>query len=460
MFAHIAHAPTILAISLTSRRFHGLSWDELLHTIVWKSADKATENVGFWEANSALAYIPTSLAMTLTSAHSIQAAVYIRPSATQLAKLNADEAAHPRLLDYVCRFQNLTTLSMDGLLPPVFYHVLLNLPNLTHLDLNSCLVPFAPPHFPFSYPSFWDKDIGHLTISVTHLTLRGAYAHYDNLLNWLTALRSLTLAGSLEIVISMPALQRLMSLTLLPADSPAETIEELNTYLQHALNLRHLTVGAPPSQTLHAPLLPLLFAPPQLETFTGPEFAAHAVLARLPALAALTVTTPLATTRAALALIERAKSLTLRALTLTLTEWDIEVLIAAAHCLPACRRLALAFRFSAPSEEHLFELGVEHLPRLAHLHTVHLLGRPEALGGVYELDMTGNAVGRYNTRMHAAAETRVLAVPPTEEACGDAVRAWARYNPNLRAARLVPGREWARGGAAGRWTVGNVVEAD
>ncbi|KAJ7079436.1 hypothetical protein B0H15DRAFT_858734 [Mycena belliarum] len=460
VFSYIADIPSLKAVNLTSRRFHRLGMDELLRALSWKTEQKALSSLEFWERNMNLAYIPISLSITLRSRDD-----------------PATSTTYPAILNHVSAFKNLGSLSISNAsLPPTIYRVLLTLSHLTRLDLQSCYVPDAPPHFPFSYPSFWDQDLDGTDIAsgVTHLSLRNVarlppaaavtiadlHAQID-LFNHLPHLAALTLdylqsAGP-------PVFAHLTALTLLPAYTPNHTVGQLNMYLPAAHSLVHLTVGAPamPGSRDGPPTL----APtaPLLQTLAAPEFVARALVPNAPALAALTVNTPLAAVADALALIEGAPAATLHTLELSLDGWDDEVLLAVTQCLPACRRVALTFRFGAPTADFVFNLGVEHLPRLAHLHTLHLHPRaPDpraerpgapALGFGFDDDDDYDDLGIVQRQ-----ETRVAAEPPAEAVCAEALAAWTRYNPALRAVRFDLKREWARTHRGGRWALGGVEE--
>ncbi|KAJ6526163.1 hypothetical protein DFH09DRAFT_1286010 [Mycena vulgaris] len=448
VFSYLAGGNSLQAVTLTCRRFHNLGMDELLRTLVWKTVEKATNNLKFWEENVELAYIPTSLSLSLA---------HRDPAACTL----------PLVLNHVSWFQNLDTLSLSNvILPPVFYHVLLNLPNGKHLNLHSCHVPDAPPKFPFSFPSFWDQDMEDIEIGVTHLSLRNVIRaiqgsiHGDphtqiDLFKFLPDLEALTLEYVPPVPISI--LQQLTSLTLLPARSPDQTVYQLNEYLPHTPNLIHLNIGAPRTHTMREAPPPIVPTVPLLETLTGPEFVAHAVLLGSPTLVSLTVNTPLEKTRDALDLIEKCNGPTVVDIELSLTEWDDEVLLAVTQCLPACRSVKVVFRFSEPTDSFLFNLGIEHLSLLVQLHTLHIHARPEdatpPCHDGYSLDEYDDGMGvMFHRRVPAPKETRATAVPPEEEACAEYLAAWTRYNTELRFVRFVRGREWARQGGA-RWSV-------
>ncbi|KAJ7090085.1 hypothetical protein C8R44DRAFT_861310 [Mycena epipterygia] len=441
VFSYIVDACSLQAVILTSRRFHNLGIEELIRSVVWNSTEKAQRNLEFWENNMDQTHIPKAMSLNLKSLQ--------------------DSAPYPAILDHISWFHNLNNLSLsNGRLPAIFYNVLLSLPQLTHLTLDGCQIPDAPDHFPFSYPSFMDEEV-EPAISITHLTLRNRVIRYDpstqTFLDWMGAIpllkllphmRSLT-TGYLTIPIS--TLQQLTSLTVVSCPSPEHTVRILNAYLPYTPNLLHLTVGAPMHQsTREAPPQITQTSLPLLETLTGPGFVAHGILRDSVNLESLTVNTALAKTEDALDLIEAANVVTLRAIQLRLTEWDDEVLLAITHRLRACRIVKVVFHFSQPSDDFLFNLGIEHLPLLAELHTLHVHGH--AVPAVDEDEREPEGWFRDRPK-----EMRVAAVAPEEEACGEYLAAWTRYNGELRDVRLVEGRGWARRGGK-RWGVSGVVE--
>ncbi|KAJ6521167.1 hypothetical protein DFH09DRAFT_1426092 [Mycena vulgaris] len=458
VFSHLVDGKSLHAVILTSWRFHNLGMDELLRTLVWKTTERAKNNLQFWEKNKHLAYIPTSLSLNLARRRD--------PGIGDL----------PLILNHVPGFQNLDTLSLSNvILPPVFYHVLLSLPNLTHLELLTCRVSDAPPHFPFSFPSFLEQDSRGIEIGITHLSLSnvrrdsplpGTFHFHIDLLTFLPVLESLTLDDFPSVPDSV--LQQLTSLTLRPAPSPDVVVHQLNAYLPHTQNLLHLTIGAPeaPAREILPQIVPTA---PLLETLTAPESIAHGVLLGSPLLQSLTINTPFAKKQNALDIIERIHGATLRTLALTLTEWDDEVLLAIAYRLPACRSVKVVFTFAQPSDAFLFNLGVEHLPLLAELRTLHIHARapdpappppPDPSADDYGMMGLGPGLG-FPWRVRAAPkkaeekETRVMAVPPAEDACAEYLAAWTRYNGELREVRFVSGRGWLRE-CGGRWGLRSV----
>ncbi|KAJ7136334.1 hypothetical protein C8R43DRAFT_1020511 [Mycena crocata] len=452
---------SLRAVILTCRRFRTLGMEELLRTLVWQSKKKAEQNLEFWEDAVDRRYIPTSLSM----------------------KFSRRIDSCPDILNHISWFHNLRTLSLSGGgLPTIFYWVLLSLQQLTHLSLASCELPHPPAHFPLSYPSFSDVTAESPEIRITDLSVRNVLGYFgeplpvQELLEFLPHLRALT-TDYTYIHPSEPILPQLTSFTLLPSSSSPEfMVMWMNTCLGHTKNLRHLTIGVPTALTMRDAPPPVDASLPFLETFTGPAFVADGILDGAPALLALTINTVFKKTEEALSIIERVNhAATLRAIDLKLVEWDDEVLLAVAHRLPTCRSVKVSFRFSEPTEEFLFNLGVEHLPLLDQLHTLHVLARGHKAPQVTQQnDQDDSGVPSIHAPLtyahpsayHAHAlrapreadeePPRPDAAPPPEEQCVEHLAAWTRYNKNLRNVRFARGREWVRQFIGGRWSVGTV----
>ncbi|KAJ7458921.1 hypothetical protein FB451DRAFT_1563788 [Mycena latifolia] len=213
--------------------------------------------------------------------------------------------------------------------------------------------------------------------------------------------------------VGVEVLRQLISLTLLSARAPHHIVHQLNTYVPHMPNLIHLTVCAPKWLTTREAPLPIVPTVP-LETFTGPELVARAVLCGSPTFVSLTANTALAKPYDAM-------------------DCDVEVLLAIAHRLAAARSVKVSFRFSQLTEEFIFILGVEHLPLLVQLHMLHLLARsadPKPAPSEFCRDDEDMSLGRMR-----------------------ALAAWTLHNPDLRAVRFARGCEWAPHAAGGRWGI-------
>ncbi|KAJ7470113.1 hypothetical protein B0H11DRAFT_2041459 [Mycena galericulata] len=465
VFWHIGDGRTLRAVILTSRRFQSLAADEIFRTLIWSTIKKAHQNIDFWEDNADRKHIPTALSLTLHPRY-------------RRRKIDS----HPEVLNRISWFHNLGHLSLsNGNLPILFYHLLLNLPRLTHLSLMECGIPALPPNFPLSFPSFSDPSIDPIDISITNLSLRnvseysptGNWAEFSyfpsslNILKFLPRLRALTVDAGIPVGASV--LQQLTSLTILPCPSSELTIQTLNFRLQHAVNLLHLSVGTPlietPRDTPHLITTPL----PLLETLAGPQFVVQRVLCESQSLVSLKVDA-ISKAEDALRIVEMLNAATLRSIELDVAEWDDELILAITHRLFACQSVKVTFRFSHPSDSFLFNLGVEHLPLLQDLHTLCIHSRPAEdppVQGEQDQDDEdylpvliqphwiytpgpAQVEGQQETRVAAAA------VDPDEETCGEYVAAWTRYNHNLRHIRFVEGRAWVRRFVGGRWDVGTI----
>jgi hypothetical protein len=61
IFSYTTDARTLMAIILTSRRFHDLGLQDLARTLVWKTQEKAEANIEFWGGNTDWWRIPRAL---------------------------------------------------------------------------------------------------------------------------------------------------------------------------------------------------------------------------------------------------------------------------------------------------------------------------------------------------------------------------------------------------------------
>ncbi|KAJ7136336.1 hypothetical protein C8R43DRAFT_1238991 [Mycena crocata] len=444
MWMHVfsySDGQSLKAVSLTSRRFRSLGMEELLHTLVWQSKKQAEQNLDFWEAAVDCRYIPTSLSMKFSRR--------IDPG--------------PDIFNHIPWFYNLGTLSLSD---------------------ASCELPHPPDHFPLSYPSFSDVTAEPPEIGITDLSVRNVLGNFGEplpipeLFEYLPHLRTLT-TDYTYIHPSEPILPQLTSFTLLPSSSSPDFMGTwMNNCLGHAKNLRHLTIGVPRALTTRNTPPPVQAALPFLETFTGPAFVADGILDGAPALLALIINTVFKKTEEALSIIERVNdAATLREIDLKLVEWDDEVLLAITHRLPACRSVKVSFRFLEPTEAFLFNLGVEHLPLLEQLHTLHVHARGHRAAKVAQRNDEDDVQAIYgltHAHVHPSARGHALrarrevetrqprpdAVAPPEEQCVEHLAAWTRYNENLRNVRFALEREWERLYIGGRWIVGTVSGFD
>ncbi|KAJ6529628.1 hypothetical protein B0H19DRAFT_1384813 [Mycena capillaripes] len=462
-------ANSLRAVILASKRFHNLGLQELSRTLVWNTAARAEANIQFWENNSnAPRHVPTALSMDGNKVFT-----YL------------DNESHPAILMHISWFPNLWSLSLsNACLSITFYQVLGHLPNLTHLDLVSCGLANPPPHFPYSFPGFSSEP----AISVTDLSISYVesyqykppfdkerahdqdyvkqYNDYCNhfeppailhLFSLLPHLCALTLASYTAIPISV--LQQLTSFSL-SAMELEDAVLLLKMYLRVTPNLLHLSVESPAERVElrregeEPPAPPqLLVELPLLESYDGPAYIAARLMSGSPKLTSLKINAFLKKTEEAVALIEAASGAALREIELCIQEWDDEVLLAVAHRLPACEDVRVVFRFSQPSDDFLFNLGITYLPLLTHLRTLHVYAVPPLAQAKYhEMEDLGHGVA-------PPVKTRARAVDPNTEDCAEYLAVWKRYNLALMDVRFVEGRQWARQLVTGRWNVGNVGSA-
>ncbi|KAK7042826.1 hypothetical protein R3P38DRAFT_3348705 [Favolaschia claudopus] len=194
---------------------------------------------------------------------------------------------------------------------------------------------------------------------------------------------------------------------------------------------------------------------PQRWSFTGSLYIVNCLLPTSPNLSAITISNVVKKTQDVLALIEAASAAGSAApiehIELGFEDWDDEVLLGIIHRLPSCRQIKLFFYYSQPSDDFLFNLGIQHLPSVPHLHTLHVHAAP----------IPPPPPMHYRRRRHyfslathpETQETRIPAVDPEEEKCEEYLAVWKKYNPALRVVKFVKGREWRREGEGGRWFV-------
>ncbi|KAJ7764310.1 hypothetical protein B0H16DRAFT_443580 [Mycena metata] len=457
IFAYIIDARSLQSLVLSCSLFHNLGMEELLRTLVWNTQEKTEANLEFWEKSTDRQHIPKALSINMN------------------LKYDAAES-HPAILRSATRFHSLSSLSLSNArLGPTFYQVLIGLPNLTHLSVNSCCLAAAPPHFPYSFPSF--SANGTTGISVTDLTIQriSTYHHVyysdeedDDDGFWVSLpqrpdlaffallphLRALTVSRYVKIPIAN--LPQLTSLTLVAGMGTGAAIHLLNEYLPHTPSLLHLDVGLTTDKwwdpSREPPELPALQGSlPLLQSFTGPAIIAASIIPDSPALASLKINNFLVKMEEALMLVERVNADSLHEIDLRLAKWDDEVLLAITQRLTECRDVRIVYCFSEPSNVFMFNLGIHHLEHLDDLHTLHVHAVPPP-----PLDLPN---GMYVAPHLRPVETRVPAVVPAEEDCAENLAVWSRYTKALREVRFVEGRAWIRHYARGKWEV-TVVESE
>ncbi|KAJ6548748.1 hypothetical protein B0H19DRAFT_1265543 [Mycena capillaripes] len=469
IFALVDSTKALGCVVLVSRKFHVLGMEALVRHITWRSSTVAINHMEFWDRNPSKTHLVRSVYFSLTGGSG--------PSDP------ADD--YPRIFGCIQSFSKLRHIELAfGTLPDIVYHTLQHLPSVAELTLASCAIPHPPPFFPYSYPSpVQPAPIQVATLKVSKLrpshanfildavTVPIAY-HLPNLRAFVT--------DAIGIQIPTGVSAQLTSLTVALVGVVGDIQPRLDILLQRMPALTHLDVSvlatnshqAPHGATTTSSASPQPSAPlPALRTLSAPWPAAGHVLLNAPALAHLRVTSPVAKVSDALWVLERLRDKPVRAAALRLPAWDDEVLLAAARCVPECAALEVMYQDGRPSEDFLFNLGIEHLPLLHALHTLRVVALPPAAELApprFVWDANPAPAPNHAAVLHAWAGG--LHAAPDEEADADAeteekakqeeaeaeaettaglrecVHAWARYNPALRRVQLgrEAGRAWVR----------------
>ncbi|KAK6966982.1 hypothetical protein R3P38DRAFT_3509750 [Favolaschia claudopus] len=319
-------------------------------------------------------------------------------------------------------FMNLETLSIIyGYLTDSFYDLLAHLPRLTHLSLAVCQLARPPTNIPGPI-----SPLTHLTLD--RITPLFASFHIHTLYEYLFAAlpHVVALTHTDFHPVSVPHLPRLTSLSI---DSLSDT-HVVAMLTKHYLPRLHGSL-----RDLHVNVR---------KTVPDP----HAPAEQLdPVVASLK-------TKDALGFIEACSALPLEEIELGIEDWDDEVLLAIMHRLPSCQHVRLFFQYSEPSDDLLFHLGIQYLPLLAKLHTLHVYADP-VLPPSQPTEHSRRYFGA-GEEDREDAKQRAPAVVPEEESCVEYLAVWKKYTPALRRVQFVKGREWKREGERARWFVWNV----
>ncbi|KAK7007500.1 hypothetical protein R3P38DRAFT_3365812 [Favolaschia claudopus] len=442
IFSLVSDRPSLKAIILSSRRFHDLALPELLRSVGWSSAEKAQAHLDFFERRVDCRKSPTRLDLTL-----------------QIELGDTQSESVTTIVGRISWFANLRTLSFtNASLDGLFYTTLSQLPCLTDLSLDSCCLASFPLVVPLTLQNPSPLAVN-LDIPVTHLavaslsTLYPANTNtlYRHHLGLLRNVVSLTLTDQFpNLVDVLPALHSLS----ICASSDEGAVSLLNHRYLPSIGSRllHLRVNVQiaPLDFRTTPVAPaqlvVELSAPLLQSFTGSLYLANCLLPTSPNLSSITISTVVKKTQDALALIEAVSAARIEEIELGVEDWDDEVLLGITHRLPSCRQIKLFFYYSQPSDDFLFNLGIHHLPCLPHLHTLHVHAVPILPSPLlYDL--------RRRHYLPRTEETRIPAVDIEEEKCEEYLAVWKQYNPKLRVAKFVKGREWRREGEGGRWFV-------
>ncbi|KAK6980761.1 hypothetical protein R3P38DRAFT_3376668 [Favolaschia claudopus] len=441
IFSFVSDRRSLRAIILSSRQFHDLALPELLRTVCWNSVDKAEAHLDFFETQINRRTIPTKLALTL-------------PSDT-FARIESVTA----IVERIPWFTSLKSLSFANVhLSASLYAVLAQIPTLMYLSLDSCHLAVLPALYQQN-PS----PPVNLNIPITHLTVGGVspldaiqiHTLYRQLLSLLQNLVSLTLKDHFYVFLgSLPSLTSLAICARF--DEHAVSLLKMHYLPIIAANVLHLRVdvfGAPPDLSMPVEPAEIVdISAPVLKSFMGSLYIANCLLRTSHNLSSITITTLVKKTQDALGFIEAASTSPIEDIELRVEDWDDEVLLAITHRLPSCRQVKLFFRYSQPSDDFLFNFGIQHLPSLTNLHTlhVHAVRIPPPLPA-QSFGRRRPTATHTQTQTEEMAPPRIRAVDPAEEKCEEYLAVWKQYNPALRSVKFVEGREWRREGERGRW---------
>ncbi|KAK7006410.1 hypothetical protein R3P38DRAFT_3214463 [Favolaschia claudopus] len=442
IFSFVSDARSLRAIILSSRQFHDLALPQLLRSVCWNSVDKAEAHLDFFETQINRRTIPTKLALTLPS--------------DNFARIESITA----IVERITWFTSLKSLSFANVhLSASLYAVLAQIATLKDLSLDSCHLAVFPALFQQN-PS----PPVNLNISITHLTVGGLIpldeiqtrTLYRQLLALLQNLVSLTLKDHFPVHLKFRPTLTSLSICA-PFDAHAVSLLNVHYLPSIAAKLLHLRVDvldAPPDPSMPAePVEIVEISAPVLQSFMGSLYIANCLLRTSHNLSSITITTFVKRTQDALALVEAASAAPIEDIELRVEEWDDEVLLAITHRLPLCRQIKLFFRYSQPSDDFLFNLGIQHLPSLPNLHTLHVHAAtpiPPPPAQTFGLRRRPAAT-QTQTQPEEMAPPRIPAVDPAEEKCEEYLAVWKQYNPALRGVGFVEGREWRREGKGGRW---------
>ncbi|KAK7024813.1 hypothetical protein R3P38DRAFT_1052119 [Favolaschia claudopus] len=442
IFSLVREGRSLKSIILTCHRFHDLALPELLQRVVWTSVEKAETHMDFLETQVALRSVTRELVLNLP-----------KDSYSQMDRIT-------EIVNRMAIFVNLDTLSIIyGYFTDSFYNLLANLPRLTHLSLTACHLARPPTNIP-----------GPNSSVVTHLTMNDVMPlfssfHMHTLHEYLfAALPHVVALTHTDLhTVSAAQLPRLTSLSI-DCPSNAHVVAMLVKYYLPRLGgtLRDLHVNIrktlpnphEPAEPLDPIELPVLL----LRSFTGSLHIATGLLRSAPSLSSIRINDGfIKKTQEALVFIEACSALPLEEIEFGVEDWDDEVLLAILHRLPSCQHVRLFFHYSQPSDDFLFHLGIQYLPLLAKLHTLHVYAKPAPPPSPPAQQFRRYLAGEEDTE---ESKQRVPAVIPEEESCVEYLAVWKKYTPALRRVQFVKGREWKREGERARWFVWNVSEVD
>ncbi|KAF7329275.1 hypothetical protein MKEN_00188400 [Mycena kentingensis (nom. inval.)] len=480
IFHEVEDRTTLSAVVRVSMAFREWGFEALLGEHTWTSIHKALSWAQLFERNPEKARLVRKLTIK-----------FVEGWYSYRGETEADQIR--RILATVRSMKNLRFLRLvslrRGQIPlaqRMVFETLSALPNLEHLVVEDGSLDCALA---------WTSS----PIAVSHLELR-QYQNFEDepprgirpgtLVRQLPRLDSLAIDdfGLVDLVHLEPLSKQLKSLRLkmYPEVDPREPnriIVDFVSLLQLALpsirSLVHLDLDIPlldprtnqpvgnrEFQAGDPSFRPLI----HVRAVSAPwEFVQKRLLLKMPRITALRISSPIPTdaiitsTRpgffAAFFLL-RLENLTI--LSLRLQAWDDKLLVGITRWMPACEILELTYHDGAPEEEWLFDLGIQHLPRLKHLHTLRLVPAPGRPLRHLKPEDLNTLVEQRRKSLSDHGVCDQFAMPVDEpfgvrpepypagardeedlfraEHCLDALRealiAWTQYNPALERARF------------------------
>ncbi|KAF8654886.1 hypothetical protein AX16_003315 [Volvariella volvacea WC 439] len=410
IFEFMTRPSELFNVITTCWKFYALGIRSLYRSIDWKSPYDYTNNLPFWHGEGARMWmVPSTLVLGISCIQTLGFASYdpsvvqvglstqYRPTVSTLrADMPTDSALSPSrtrhvasaslyasLVDTVLLFSNVKELIFhDCNLPSFVYKLIDGLHQLRHLTLHNCVLPPSTSNIEIDFENLPLKSLTLIgIIGNSELQLSSNYVHVLRLcgcknlqmmrVDW-TAMSSAYLAqwrmdsGYLPPVALKSLALHVPPLSLTQQDhdiSHHSLAEPLFAFLKRCIGVEELLLdGLYPSFTLPTPFLP------NLKRFYGP--ITHGVLSMLsgrpiehltigsePKLGHLLDFLP--------RIAEYAPGLL--SLTISLKNWDDEIIFAVVHHFPNLAVLQIRYRHEHPSHQTLLSLGAIHLCKMRNL---------------------------------------------------------------------------------------------
>ncbi|KAI9061556.1 hypothetical protein FKP32DRAFT_1594352 [Trametes sanguinea] len=491
IFEQVPARADLHSVSITCRKFHGLTNRALHRDLVWVKPIHVHRSLPVWDANPGMDAAVRSLVLGVST---VPRRVYVpmvdlngnmtpaserdQSASTIMAtlrhyKLNteskggfASRALHDAMFTRIMAFTNITSLTFTNMLVyDMHFELIHSLPLLRNLRLEFCLFQ----------EKVGSKKLNHATLPITELTMVNLRRKCSAFLAHQVAYdEDLTHAFSLCIA------QGLKTLTV---DATADVFRNIygawdastrgwaiphdleNVYvlrrrlldgevqpLFHGENnfpethLYHFAVQATNLRTLSTPLFVpqnVIVAPealpPTLERFAAPVETATFVAAVRNVQALGVLKCGLGSREAINALESVAMCRPgLKMLMLELRGWDDEVVPAIAQLFKELRRLKIVYEGeTGPSEDFLVMLAPEYLTKMPHLHTLELYPQPRP----------GSLRPDHPTSLYDKSYESI------EEELRNLVIPYNRYCPTLRKVQVCAGYIVKRACVDGPWEI-------